>query len=323
MIMQSIEYAGNTWFSEKKGDRKFDRKIHGLFEKLTVQSRRSIEEAARRMDIHILDSFELVLNEALSQITNSDTAKISHRKVWNYLRVYFDSNQTLSHFENEYIIPAIQCEMQRGCNYCEYIFCKKLKRLRPDITERVCQLVRTGYFQDNEKGWGGWQDTDEVIVASKLEDKYFLEYLERIYIPVIEEAEKSLMENALAPLNKYEKKKDNKRINGLDKIQGGNEEIKLFQDTKYSKDKLKEAKKWTYQQKGKFPKKSLQGIAGEAVEKYFPNMPKFSGKKTKWGAPILNLDWKHLRDTIRSSISQKKHYKGKKKKGDGRTQKIP
>jgi hypothetical protein len=50
--------------------------------------------------------------------------------------------------------------------------------------------------------------------------------------------------------------------------------------------------------------KTLQGLSTEAVEKFYPEVIKYSGK-TKHGKPVLSTKFKKLRDNIRSSVNQK------------------
>jgi hypothetical protein len=55
-----------------------------------------------------------------------------------------------------------------------------------------------------------------------------------------------------------------------------------------------------------------QKVAGDMVRKYFPEIPEFVGK-SKYGKPILNVEFKKLRKNILTLIRQKLYPKRKKK----------
>jgi len=121
----------------------------------------------------------------------------------------------------------------------------------------------------------------DFIRIIKLKDGAFNKWVSDIYYPQIER-QKSAAENKI--------------LDALDSAEAYAEQ-------------MRKAKVFTYREKHSNPNRPLREIAGEAVERYFPQVPKESNNKTKYGVPVLNRKWVKLRDSIRSATVQKRKAK--------------
>jgi hypothetical protein len=134
-------------------------------------------------------------------------------------------------------------------------------------------------------------------------EKEFDAWLEEFWVPVA----KARVDNdkkGEARLRDYIEKKLTPGIKGT------LEALRIKDQTQFgivgmSVDTTKEATSWAYREKGENPKKSLQGIAGEAVLKFFPALLQYSERPTKHRKPVLNPAWERKRDSIRSAVNQK------------------